>query len=108
VLRLVLGFQKVRAHHRRQGQRNDQRKDQRYADGDRKFTEQQPDITAHQEQRDEDGDQRQRSGRLVDFVIDEQQPAAAEQGLVVLAIGEHGHRASRRQLAAVPTPEFGR
>ena len=57
---LVLGFEQARAHHRRQRQRDDQGQDQRHADGHREFPKQQADIAAHQEQRDEDGNQRQR------------------------------------------------
>ena len=58
--RLVL--QQARAHHRRQRQRDDQRQQQRGGDGDGKFLEQLSDIAAHQEQRNEHGDQRQRDG----------------------------------------------
>ena len=52
--------QQPRAHHRRQRQRDDHRQDQRYADRHREFAEQQTDIAAHQEERNEHGNQRQR------------------------------------------------
>src|SRR6185312_3671253 len=57
---LAARFEQSSAHHRRKCQRNQQREDQGHAYGDRKFAKQQPDIAAHQKQRNEYGDERQR------------------------------------------------
>src|SRR5712672_2231855 len=58
LVRLVL--EQVRTHHWCQRERNDERQDERNADGYGEFLEQLADIAAHQEQRDEYRDQRQR------------------------------------------------
>src|SRR5882762_9532346 len=57
---LALGLEQVCAHHRRQRPRDHQRENERHAHRHRKLAEQQSDITAHQEQRNEHGDQRDR------------------------------------------------
>ena len=53
---MALGFEQVGAHHRRERPGDHQGKDQRDTHGDCKFAEQQADIAAHQEKRNEDGD----------------------------------------------------
>src|SRR6516225_1366562 len=57
---LALRLEQARAHHRRQRQCDHQREQKRDADGDGEFTEQLADITAHEEERDEDGNERKR------------------------------------------------
>ena len=59
-MRPAFRLEQPRAHHGRQGQRDQKRQQQGDADGDGEFAEQQPDISAHQEQRNKHRDQRQR------------------------------------------------
>ena len=58
MLAVMLADQKTRAQHRRQRQRHDDGNRDRGDDGDGEFVEQAADDAAHQQQRNEDGDQR--------------------------------------------------
>ncbi|MNK83010.1 hypothetical protein D3C87_1028030 [compost metagenome] len=55
-------FEQTRAHHRRQGQRDHQRNQDRHGQGDGKLAEQPPDHVGHEQQRDQYRDQRQGQG----------------------------------------------
>ena len=57
---LALRLEQVCAHHRRERPRDHQRENESHAHRDREFAEQQSDIAAHQEQRNEHGDERER------------------------------------------------
>ena len=57
---LLFRLEQVCAHHRRERPRDHQRENERHAHRYREFAEQQSDIAAHQEQRNEHGDQRER------------------------------------------------
>ena len=59
---LPIGPHEPRAHHRRQGQRDHGGDGDGHGDGDAEFAEQPPDDPAHEQQRDEDGDERQADG----------------------------------------------
>ena len=57
---MLSGLSRQRAHHRRERERDQQREHECHAHRDGELAEQQSDITAHQEQRNEHGDQRKR------------------------------------------------
>ena len=57
---LALRLEQVGAHHRRERPRDHQRENERHAHRHRELAEQQSDIAAHQEQRNEHGDERER------------------------------------------------
>ena len=58
MLLIACAFEEARRHHRRQRQRYESRDEDRHRQRDGKFAEEPADDTAHQEQRNEDGDQR--------------------------------------------------
>ena len=61
-LLLALALEEERAHHRRQGQRDEGRDQHGDGDGHREFMEQPADDAAHEKQRDEDGDEGEGDG----------------------------------------------
>ena len=59
---LLIAAHEPGAHHRRQGQRDHGGDGDGHGDGDAEFAKQPPDDPAHEQQRDEDGDERQADG----------------------------------------------
>src|SRR5208282_1381578 len=70
LLRFRLVTEQLRAHHRRKGQRNHRRNQNRHGQSDRELAEQAPDDVAHEKQWDQDRDQgnRQRNDRETDLI----------------------------------------